>query len=86
MMGIPMKRLICASNTNHVLTDFLRKGVYSLQGRKLTPTVSPSIDILQSSNLERLLFHLAGEDPKTVKQFYDTLQTEKVAAVPNNVS
>lgn len=85
MMGIPMKRLICASNTNHVLTDFLRKGVYALQGRTLTRTNSPSIDILQSSNLERLLFHLSGEDANTVRQFYKTLHAEKVAAVPNNV-
>ncbi|KAK7102950.1 threonine synthase-like 1 [Littorina saxatilis] len=84
-MGIPVRRLICASNTNHVLTDFIRNGVYSLQGQTLQRTASPSIDILQSSNLERLLFHLSGEDPKTVRDFYTKLHREGVAAAPKNV-
>lgn len=54
-LGLPVKHLICASNTNNVLTDFLNTGIYSVN-RPFTPTISPSMDILISSNLERLLF------------------------------
>ncbi|KAL8595203.1 hypothetical protein ACOMHN_043356 [Nucella lapillus] len=81
-MGLPVRKLICASNTNHVLTDFITKGVYVLSGRTVQRTASPSIDILRSSNLERLLFHLAGENPRTVRDFYATLHREGVAAAP----
>lgn len=56
-MGLPVGRLICASNDNHVLTDFLRTGVYD-RNRPFHQTVSPSMDILISSNLERLLYHM----------------------------
>ena len=52
-MGIPLRRLICASNINNVLTDFLHTGVYDLRKRPLSVTISPAIDILKSSNLER---------------------------------
>ena len=54
-LGLPVGRLICASNTNNVLTDFLKTGVYSIK-RPFHTTMSPSMDILISSNLERLLF------------------------------
>ena len=64
-MGLPISRLICASNKNNVLTDFFRKGAYSLQ-RPFHKTMSPSMDILISSNLERLLFELSGRDSKVV--------------------
>lgn len=64
-MGLPIARLICASNKNNVLTDFFRKGAYSLQ-RPFYKTMSPSMDILISSNLERLLFELAGRDANAV--------------------
>nr|KAG5706000.1 hypothetical protein BaRGS_028109 [Batillaria attramentaria] len=84
-MGIPVRRLICASNANHALTDFIKNGVYTLAGQSVQRTASPSIDILQSSNLERLIFHLAGEDSKTVRKFYSTLQREGVAAAPAQV-
>ena len=60
-MGLPVKKLICASNRNRVLTDFLRTGVYS-RNRRFYATISPSMDILVSSNLERLLFDLTGGD------------------------
>jgi threonine synthase len=55
-MGLPAGRLICASNTNNILTDFFATGVYDISARCLVKTASPSMDILISSNLERLLF------------------------------
>ena len=58
-MGLPIGRLICASNQNHVLTDFLRTGTYD-RNRAFHLTMSPSMDILISSNLERLLYFTAG--------------------------
>ena len=60
-MGLPVGRLVCASNQNNVLTDFLRTGVYTAR-RAFYKTSSPSMDILVSSNLERLLWHVTGSD------------------------
>ena len=60
-MGLPVGRLICASNRNRVLTDFLTTGVYNAR-REFYRTSSPSMDILVSSNLERLLWHVTGSD------------------------
>ena len=60
-MGVPIQKLICASNRNNVLTDFLRTGVYN-KGRTFYQTCSPSMDILISSNLERLLLSLTQSD------------------------
>lgn len=60
-MGLPINRLICASNANNVLTDFLTTGVYD-RNRRFYTTISPSMDILVSSNLERLLFDITGDD------------------------
>ncbi|MDR3296330.1 MAG: threonine synthase [Clostridiales Family XIII bacterium] len=59
-MGLPVRRLICASNRNKILTDFIRTGVYDAN-RDFYVTNSPSMDILISSNLERLLYHLSGD-------------------------
>lgn len=59
-MGLPVGHLICASNQNNVLTDFLQTGYYD-RNRPFVKTISPSMDILVSSNLERLLFHLTGD-------------------------
>ncbi len=59
-MGLPIGRLICASNANRVLTDFFHQGRYDAN-RELALTSSPSMDILVSSNLERLLYHIAGQ-------------------------
>ncbi len=64
--GLPVGRLICASNENHVLTDFIRTGVYDVRNRAFYKTSSPSMDILISSNLERLLFDLSGRDGERV--------------------
>jgi threonine synthase len=61
-MGLPIGRLICASNRNRVLTDFFHDGRYD-RNRPFFKTESPSMDILVSSNLERLVFHATGEDP-----------------------
>lgn len=64
-MGLPLGKLICASNVNNVLTDFIRTGTYDRR-REFVVTSSPSMDILISSNLERLLFALYGADDKAV--------------------
>ena len=61
LMGLPVGKLVCASNTNNVLTDFLRTGEYN-RNRKFHLTMSPSMDILISSNLERLLYFTAGSE------------------------
>ena len=65
-MGVPIGRLICASNSNNVLTDFLRTGVYD-RNRTFYNTMSPSMDILISSNLERLLLAITQEDSEVRK-------------------
>ena len=59
-MGLPVKKLICASNINNILTDFFNTGVYDKE-RPFHTTISPSMDILVSSNLERLLFHTGAD-------------------------
>lgn len=64
-MGLPVHRLICASNANDVLTEFLTTGIYN-RNRTFYTTISPSMDILVSSNLERLLFDLTGGDDARV--------------------
>ena len=61
-MGAPIGRLICASNENKVLTDFIQTGIYDIRDRKFFLTASPAMDILVSSNLERLLYYLADAD------------------------
>ena len=71
-MGLPVGKLICASNCNDVLTDFLRTGVYD-RNRPFHTTMSPSMDILISSNLERLLFDLSGENDAEVRSYMDAL-------------
>lgn len=60
LIGVPIGRLICASNENNVLTDFIGTGTYDISSRAFVTTPSPSMDILISSNLERLLYHHAG--------------------------
>ena len=73
MMGVPFGKLICASNANNVLTDFLSTGVYSVN-RKFYMTESPSMDILVSSNLERLIFELCEKDDGYVKSVMQSLR------------
>ena len=74
-MGVPVDKLICASNRNNVLTDFLRTGVYD-RNRTFFNTTSPSMDILISSNLERLLFTISGQDDKAVRGYMAALQAD----------
>lgn len=66
-MGLPFGKLICASNKNNVLTDFFESGVYAAN-REFYQTISPSMDILVSSNLERLLFEAYGRNSSSVKE------------------
>ena len=71
-MGIPVGKLICASNENKVLFDFFKTGTYD-KNREFILTSSPSMDILVSSNLERLVFKIAGEDAKATADMMDAL-------------
>ena len=79
-LGLPVGALICASNANNVLTDFIRTGTYDRR-RPLLKTTSPSMDILVSSNLERLLYLLSG-DTKLVAELMKELNTQGVYTVP----
>lgn len=71
-IGVPVGKLICASNENNVLTDFFNTGVYDKK-REFKVTTSPSMDILVSSNLERLIFHLLGNDAEATKSLMEAL-------------
>ena len=71
-MGVPINRLICASNQNNVLTDFIHTGSYD-RNRTFYNTISPSMDILISSNLERMIFELSGRDDKLVREYMSQL-------------
>ena len=74
-MGLPLGRLICASNRNQVLTDFIRTGIYDIH-RPFHKTISPSMDILISSNLERLVFELVGRDEAVLSDLMSRLKAE----------
>ncbi len=78
-MGTPINKLICASNENNVLTDFLNAFEYDIRPEKrgFHLTNSPSMDILVSSNLERLLYHLCGEDAAYIKSVMNDLAEKK---------
>ncbi len=71
-MGVPVGKLICASNANNVLTDFINNGTYN-RNRDFYTTISPSMDILISSNLERMIFELSGNDDKKVATWQNEL-------------
>jgi len=73
-MGLPIEKLICASNKNNVLTDFFNKGLYDVS-RQFYRTESPSMDILISSNLERLVYEITGRDPEVVMRLMNDLST-----------
>jgi len=72
-LGLPVNKLVCASNKNNVLYDFLTTGIYD-RNREFLKTISPSMDILISSNLERLLYDLSGSDDKYIKSLMDELK------------
>jgi len=82
-LGLPVGKLICASNANNVLTDFIRTGTYDRR-RPLLKTTSPSMDILVSSNLERLLYFLSG-DTALVARLMGQLNTEGCYTVPEDL-
>ena len=82
-LGLPVGKLLCASNANNVLTDFIRTGTYDKR-RPLLKTTSPSMDILVSSNLERLLYLLSG-DTELVAELMQKLNTEGAYTVPENL-
>lgn len=74
-MGVPIRKLICASNENKVLFDFFRTGVYDKKDRKFVLTSSPSMDILISSNLERLIYQISGRDDEKTAELMQALKT-----------
>ena len=82
-LGLPVGKLICASNANNVLTDFIRTGTYDRR-RPLLKTISPSMDILVSSNLERLLYLMSG-DTQLVAQLMQQLSTDGFYTVPESL-
>jgi threonine synthase len=77
-MGLPINKLICASNQNNVLTEFIKEGIYD-RNRNFYKTISPSMDILISSNLERLLLELSGDSSKVVKWMDELKATGRYA-------
>lgn len=83
-MGLPIHKLICASNKNNVLTDFISTGTYD-RNRPFYPTTSPSMDILISSNLERLLYHLSGNDGEEISRLMTALEQEKKYEVGDKI-
>ena len=83
LLGLPVGRLICASNANNVLTDFIRTGTYDRR-RPLLKTTSPSMDILVSSNLERLLY-LLSSDTALVASLMEKLNREGAYTVPGEL-
>ena len=84
LMGLPVGKLICASNRNRVLTDFIRTGVYD-RNRDFYTTTSPSMDILISSNLERLLYQLCGRDDAVIRDWFGKLASEGKYTVSDSV-
>lgn len=84
LMGLPVNKLICASNSNNVLTDFINTGTYNKK-REFHKTISPSMDILVSSNLERLLYEVTDHDSVQVSKWMEELQTKGTYSVDRNI-
>ena len=83
-LGLPVGMLICASNANNVLTDFIRTGTYDRR-RPLHKTVSPSMDILVSSNLERLLYFMSSGNTQLVADLMSKLNKDGIYTVPESM-
>ncbi len=83
-MGIPVNKFICASNSNNVLTDFIKTGIYD-KNREFYTTISPSMDILVSSNLERLLYKLSSNNDEVVRELMIKLKTDGVYEVTSQI-
>lgn len=83
-MGLPIAKLICASNENNVLTDFINTGVYN-KNRQFHVTISPSMDILISSNLERFLYDLSDSDDSRISAWMEELKTNGGYEIPDDM-
>ena len=83
-MGLPVGKLVCASNENNVLTDFLTTGTYTAK-REFFKTTSPSMDILVSSNLERLLYHVTGSDAEVAALMKSLTETGSYTVRPETL-
>lgn len=83
-MGLPVNKFICASNKNNILTDFIKTGVYD-RNRDFHTTISPSMDILISSNLERLLYDLSGKNEALVAQWMGELSENGKYTVTDDI-
>ena len=83
-MGLPVKKFICASNKNNVLSDFFKTGKYDRK-REFYKTMSPSMDILISSNLERFIFDISGCDGKLISKLYNDLASKGEFEVDSNL-
>ncbi len=83
-MGVPIRRLVCASNINNILTDFIKTGTYD-RNREFFTTSSPSMDILISSNLERMIYHLGGNNAEYCADLQSQLATSGKYSVSADV-
>ena len=83
-MGVPIAKLICASNANKVLTDFINTGIYD-RNRSFYATTSPSMGILISSNLERLLYILCGRNDSTINEWFSALKENGKYTISDDV-
>ncbi|CAF1181497.1 unnamed protein product [Adineta steineri] len=84
-LGLPVRRLITASNENNIIADFIRTGSYDLRNRSFQKTISPSIDILISSNLERFLYLLTNGNYSKVQQLFNELANDRYFKVDTNL-
>ena len=81
-MGLPVEKILIASNNNNVLTQLINTGTYDLRTQSVIPTTSPAMDILKSSNIERILFDLFGET--RTKELMQKLDTDKYYQLAND--
>lgn len=84
LLGLPVNKLVCASNKNNVLTDFIKTGEYN-KNRQFYTTHSPSMDILISSNLERFIYNMADNNPQKTKEYMDTLASDGKYTVSDEI-
>ena len=81
-MGVPIEKLLVASNENNILTQWINTGVYDIRGKELKLTKSPAMDILKSSNIERVIFSLFGAD--RTKELMEELNNNNIFQMSNN--
>lgn len=84
LLGCPINKLVCVSNKNNILTDFIKTGIYN-RNREFFTTISPSMDILVSSNLERLLFILSDYDDRKVRTYMEELNEKGYYSIDKNL-